>query len=56
MGAAEIARTALLIAAEIDLYTSGTATVLTLGGEADATNAATEATANEPTADESDQP
>jgi ATP-dependent HslUV protease, peptidase subunit HslV len=31
--AATIARTALLIAAEIDLYTSGTATVLTIGGE-----------------------
>ena len=33
LDAATIARTALLIAAEIDLYTSGTATVLTLGGE-----------------------
>ncbi len=32
--AAEIARTALLIAAEIDLYTSGTPTVLTVGGAA----------------------
>jgi ATP-dependent HslUV protease subunit HslV len=31
MGAADIARTALMIAAEIDLYTSGTPTVLTLG-------------------------
>lgn len=35
LDAATIARTALLIAAEIDLYTSGTATVLTLGGEPD---------------------
>jgi ATP-dependent HslUV protease, peptidase subunit HslV len=35
LDAATIARTALLIAAEIDLYTSGTATVLTLGGAAD---------------------
>ncbi len=34
LDAATIARTALLIAAEIDLYTSGTPTVLTLGGEA----------------------
>jgi ATP-dependent HslUV protease subunit HslV len=33
LDAATIARTALLIAAEIDLYTSGTPTVLTLGGE-----------------------
>lgn len=33
MSAAEIARTALLIAAEIDIYTSGNATVLTVGGE-----------------------
>jgi ATP-dependent HslUV protease, peptidase subunit HslV len=32
LDAATIARTALLIAAEIDLYTSGTATVLTIGG------------------------
>lgn len=31
LGAADIARTALGIAAEIDLYTSGTTTVLTLG-------------------------
>lgn len=37
LDAATIARTALLIAAEIDLYTSGTATVLTLGGPDDAT-------------------
>jgi ATP-dependent HslUV protease, peptidase subunit HslV len=36
LDAATIARTALLIAAEIDLYTSGTATVLTLGGPEDA--------------------
>jgi ATP-dependent HslUV protease, peptidase subunit HslV len=36
LDAATIARTALLIAAEIDLYTSGTATVLTLGGPDDA--------------------
>lgn len=35
LSAPEIARTALLIAAEIDLYTSGTATVLTLGGGAE---------------------
>ncbi len=35
LDAATIARTALLIAAEIDLYTSGTATVLTLGGPDD---------------------
>lgn len=35
LDAAAIAETALKIAAEIDLYTSGTATVLTLGGEAD---------------------
>lgn len=35
LDAATIARTALLIAAEIDLYTSGTATVLTIGGEAE---------------------
>jgi len=34
LSAEEIARTALLIAAEIDLYTSGTATVLTVGAEA----------------------
>lgn len=34
LGAADIARTALGIAAEIDLYTSGTTTVLTLGGGA----------------------
>jgi ATP-dependent HslUV protease, peptidase subunit HslV len=32
LDAPTIARTALLIAAEIDLYTSGTATVLTIGG------------------------
>ncbi len=32
LDAATIARTALGIAAEIDLYTSGTATVLTIGG------------------------
>jgi ATP-dependent HslUV protease, peptidase subunit HslV len=32
LDAATIARTALLIAAEIDLYTSGTPTVLTIGG------------------------
>ena len=38
LDAATIARTALLIAAEIDLYTSGTATVLTLGGEAEGTD------------------
>jgi len=31
LSAEEIARTALLIAAEIDIYTSGTATVLTVG-------------------------
>lgn len=31
LSAEEIARTALLIAAEIDVYTSGTATVLTVG-------------------------
>lgn len=31
LGAAEIAEKSLLIAAEIDLYTSGTATVLTVG-------------------------
>jgi ATP-dependent HslUV protease subunit HslV len=36
LSAAEIARTALGITAEIDLYTSGTATVLTIGGEPDA--------------------
>ena len=35
LDAAAIARTALLIAAEIDLYTSGTVTVLTLGGPGD---------------------
>jgi ATP-dependent HslUV protease subunit HslV len=35
LDAPTIARTALLIAAEIDLYTSGTATVLTLGGPDD---------------------
>ena len=35
MGAEEIARTALLIAAEIDIYTSGNATVLTVGGSDD---------------------
>lgn len=34
MGAEEIARRALLIAAEIDIYTSGNPTVLTVGGEA----------------------
>jgi ATP-dependent HslUV protease subunit HslV len=39
LDAATIARTALLIAAEIDLYTSGTATVLTLGGPDDADDA-----------------
>lgn len=33
MSAEEIARTALLIAAEIDIYTSGNATVLTVGGD-----------------------
>jgi ATP-dependent HslUV protease subunit HslV len=32
MPAEEIARRALLIAAEIDIYTSGNATVLTVGG------------------------
>lgn len=32
MGAEEIARAALAIAAEIDIYTSGNATVLTVGG------------------------
>jgi ATP-dependent HslUV protease, peptidase subunit HslV len=36
LDAATIARTALLIAAEIDLYTSGTATVLTIGGGGEA--------------------
>ena len=36
LAAADIARTALGIAAEIDLYTSGTATVLTIGGAAPA--------------------
>ncbi len=35
MGAEDIARKALLIAAEIDIYTSGNATVLTVGGPAD---------------------
>ncbi len=35
MGAEEIARRALLIAAEIDIYTSGNATVLTVGGQDD---------------------
>jgi ATP-dependent HslUV protease subunit HslV len=34
LSAEQIARIALGIAAEIDLYTSGTATVLTIGGEA----------------------
>lgn len=34
MGAEEIAHTALSIAAEIDIYTSGNATVLTVGGSA----------------------
>jgi ATP-dependent HslUV protease, peptidase subunit HslV len=34
LSAEQIARIALSIAAEIDLYTSGTATVLTIGGEA----------------------
>ena len=34
MSAEEIARRALLIAAEIDIYTSGNPTVLTVGGEA----------------------
>jgi len=34
LSAEEIARTALLIAAEIDIYTSGTATVLTVGAKA----------------------
>lgn len=33
MGAEEIARQALAIAADIDIYTSGTATILTVGGE-----------------------
>ncbi|MFA5552020.1 MAG: ATP-dependent protease subunit HslV [Trueperaceae bacterium] len=36
MDAEQIARTALLIAAEIDIYTSGNPTVLTVGGAADA--------------------
>lgn len=35
LDAATVARTALGIAAEIDIYTSGTATVLTIGGEAE---------------------
>lgn len=35
MSAEEVARRSLLIAAEIDIYTSGNATVLTVGGEAD---------------------
>lgn len=34
MSAAEIAKTAIEIAAEIDIYTSGTATVLTVGDDA----------------------
>lgn len=38
MSAEQIARTALGIAAEIDLYTSGTATVLTIGGATPATD------------------
>lgn len=41
LSAEEIARQALLIAAEIDIYTSGTPTVLTVGGE-DATAEAVE--------------
>lgn len=43
MGAEEIARRALLIAAEIDIYTSGNPTVLTVGGAA---------AADEPAADD----
>ncbi len=39
MSAAEIARTALLIAAEIDIYTSGNATVLTVGDDEPAADA-----------------
>ena len=35
MGAAEVAETALKIAADIDIYTSGTATVLTVSGSDD---------------------
>ncbi|HEX7005126.1 MAG TPA: ATP-dependent protease subunit HslV [Trueperaceae bacterium] len=35
LGAEEIARQALSIAADIDIYTSGTATVLTVGAEQD---------------------
>lgn len=52
MSAEEIARRALLIAAEIDIYTSGNPTVLTVGGEpsedddANAEEASDEAGAN----------
>lgn len=38
LGAPEIARAALAIAAEIDIYTSGNATVLTVGGAAETEN------------------
>ena len=36
LGAAEIARRALAIAGEIDVYTSGSGTILTVGGDGDA--------------------
>jgi ATP-dependent HslUV protease, peptidase subunit HslV len=38
----EIARRALAIAGEIDVFTSGTGTVLTVGGESDAEGASAE--------------
>ncbi len=48
MGAEEIARRALLIAAEIDIYTSGNPTVLTVGGERSEDAATTEVEPGEP--------
>lgn len=47
MPAEEIARRALLIAAEIDIYTSGNATVLTVGGDRPAAQDAGDATEDE---------
>lgn len=64
LSAEEIARRSLLIAAEIDIYTSGNPTVLTVGGEDDAEGAndadgaaadgSSTAEADDPTANDAD--
>lgn len=47
LSAEEIARRSLLIAAEIDIYTSGNPTVLTVGGESDTQDAAADGSGTE---------